>query len=90
MRAGLNVQSEIRKVMLSAVFFQVATARPTSSRPYPQVNGFLSLTPYPVVVILNSLISQNITSLVTSAFNNPSTQARGSQKTATAKPLRGL
>ena len=40
--------------------------------------GVFKCNKVPVVVIVNSFLSQNITSIVTSAFNNPGTQASGS------------
>jgi CubicO group peptidase (beta-lactamase class C family) len=42
--------------------------------------GLFKCNSVPVVVIVNSPISQNITSVITSAFNNRSTQASGAPK----------
>jgi CubicO group peptidase (beta-lactamase class C family) len=42
--------------------------------------GMFKCNSVPVVVIVNSLLSQDITAVVTTAFNDPSTQASGSPK----------
>jgi hypothetical protein len=42
--------------------------------------GLFKCNSVPVVVIVNSAISANITSVVTSAFNAPSTQVSGNPK----------
>jgi hypothetical protein len=42
--------------------------------------GMFKCNSVPVVVTVNSAISQNITTVVTSAFNAPGTQASGSPK----------
>jgi CubicO group peptidase (beta-lactamase class C family) len=46
--------------------------------------GMFKCNSVPVVVVVNSSISQNITAVVTSAFNAPSTQASGSPKACPA------
>jgi len=43
--------------------------------------GLFKCNAVPVIVIVNSPITQNITSLVTSAFNNPGTKASGNPQT---------